>query len=99
MQADYEWNDVEAPVQQKIRAPHDGKNWARKNVQSGQFIQPGQVYSRLFRRYTMGPEQLLKETQVENVRIGLPVEILVDALSRDKMDRSRRKNCPTTARS
>lgn len=62
----------------KIYAPEDGFV-TRKNVQEGQLVQPGAVLMALSQSDEIWIVANFKETQFEEMRIGQPVEIKVDA--------------------
>jgi len=94
MQADYDGTMLKLQYT-KIRAPHDGTIGRKMSNQANLFSQ-GKVYSRLFRTIYYGSELTLKETQVENVRIGLPVEISVDAYPGIKWTGHVEKIAPTS---
>ncbi|HEX8288400.1 MAG TPA: HlyD family secretion protein [Pyrinomonadaceae bacterium] len=62
----------------KIYAPEDGFV-TRKSVQEGQLVQPGAVLMALSKSNEIWVVANFKETQFENMRVGQPVEIKVDA--------------------
>jgi membrane fusion protein (multidrug efflux system) len=51
----------------------------RKSVQEGQLVQPGAVLMALSKSNEIWVVGNFKETQFENMRVGQPVEIKVDA--------------------
>lgn len=61
-----------------ITAPADG-HVARKNVQPGQFVQPGQWLIGLVGSSELWVVANFKETQLTNIRPGQKVDIRVDA--------------------
>lgn len=62
-----------------ILAPCDGTT-GRKNIQEGQLIQPGQTLVDVVDANDRWIIANYKETQTANIKIGLPVEIEVDAI-------------------
>lgn len=63
-----------------IRAPYSGR-LGRKNILEGQQIQPGQPLVSIINENRKWITANFKETQVEGMYIGQPVEISVDALN------------------
>lgn len=61
-----------------VTAPHDGI-MGRRNIESGQLIQPGQTISNLVEEQNKWVSANYKESQIENIYIGQPVKIQVDA--------------------
>lgn len=62
-----------------IVAPCDGYT-TRKDIQEGQLVQPGQTLVEVVDDADIWVIANYKETQTGNIRIGMPVEIRVDAL-------------------
>jgi membrane fusion protein, multidrug efflux system len=62
----------------KIYAPEDGYI-ARKNVEEGQFVQPGAALMALSQSDEVWVVANFKETQLELMRVGQPVELKIDA--------------------
>jgi membrane fusion protein, multidrug efflux system len=62
-----------------ILAPCNGVT-GRKNIEDGQYIQPGQVLLDLVNESERWVIANFKETQTANIREGLPVKIKVDAI-------------------
>ena len=62
-----------------IVAPCDGVT-SRKTIQEGQFIQPGQTLLSLVEDGNVWVLANYKETQTANIREGMPVTIMVDAV-------------------
>lgn len=66
----------------KVRAPIDGLV-ARKAVNVGDHVAPGQLLIALVETKTMWVTANYRETQLRNVKAGQPVEMHIDALDRD----------------
>lgn len=62
-----------------ITAPCDGFT-TRKDIQVGQLVQPGQVLVEVVDDADIWVIANYKEKQIGNIRVGMPVEIKVDAL-------------------
>jgi membrane fusion protein (multidrug efflux system) len=62
-----------------IRAPYSGR-MGRKNILEGQQIQPGQPLVSIINEKAKWVNANFKETQVEGMYVGQPVEIKVDAI-------------------
>jgi membrane fusion protein (multidrug efflux system) len=62
----------------KIRAPFDGVI-GHRGVQLGAFVEPGMNLAYLLETNKVWLEANFKETQIENMKIGQPVEVEVDA--------------------
>lgn len=62
-----------------VRAPCDGVT-SRKFIQEGQLIQPGQTLLSVVEYGNVWVMANYKETQTANIREGMPVDILVDAV-------------------
>ncbi len=62
----------------KIYSPEDGFI-SRKSVQDGQFVQPGTLMMALSQSDDIWVTANFKETQLGMMRVGMPVEIKVDA--------------------
>ncbi len=67
----------------KIYAPEDGFI-ARKNIEVGQYVQPGAALMAISRSNEIWVTANFKETQLELMRVGQPVEIKVDAYPNEK---------------
>ena len=67
----------------KIYAPEDGYI-ARKNVEEGQFVQPGAALIALSQSDDIWVTANFKETQLELMRVGQTVELKVDAYPNEK---------------
>ena len=67
----------------KIYAPEDGFI-ARKNVEEGQFVQPGAALMALSQSDEVWVTANFKETQLELMRVGQAVELKVDAYPNEK---------------
>ena len=63
-----------------ILAPCDGVV-SRKAIQEGQFVQPGQTLLSIVESDKVWVIANYKETQTANIRVGMPVDIEVDAVS------------------
>jgi membrane fusion protein (multidrug efflux system) len=66
----------------KVRAPLDGLV-AKKAVSVGDHVTPGQQLIALVETKTLWVTANYRETQLQRVKVGQPVEIHVDALDRD----------------
>ena len=66
----------------KVRAPLDGLV-ARKAVNVGDHVAPGQLLIALVETKTLWVTANFRETQLQNVKAGQPVELHVDALDQD----------------
>lgn len=64
----------------RITAPMDGVI-GNRSVQVGQLVKPGNVLAYLIPNRDVYVEANFKETQIEAMRVGQPVDIEVDALS------------------
>lgn len=62
----------------QIKAPATGIV-SKKNVQKGQLVQPGQSLFAIVNENSLFVTANFKETQLEKLRAGLPVKIVVDA--------------------
>ncbi|MDQ2747601.1 MAG: efflux RND transporter periplasmic adaptor subunit [Acidobacteriota bacterium] len=69
----------------KVYAPEDGFI-ARKNVEEGQFVQPGAALIALSQSDEIWVTANFKETQLELMRVGQVVEIKVDAYPNEKFE-------------
>ena len=69
----------------KIFAPEDGYI-ARKNVEEGQFVQPGAGLMAIALSDEIWVVANFKETQLELMRVGQPVELKVDAYPNEKFE-------------
>ena len=63
-----------------VTAPYDGF-MGRRTLETGQFIQAGQIISNIIRNNEKWITANYKETQIANIYIGQDVQIKVDALS------------------
>lgn len=64
----------------QIRAPFDGFI-AHRGIQIGSFVQTGMTLAHLFESQKIWVEANFKETQLQNMKVGQPVIIHVDAYS------------------
>ncbi len=69
----------------KIFAPEDGFI-ARKNIEVGQYVQPGAALMAISRSNEIWVTANFKETQLELMRVGQAVEIKVDAYPNEKFE-------------
>lgn len=63
-----------------IRAPYSGR-MGRKSIQEGQQIQPGQPLVSIVNEREKWVTANFKETQIQGMKVGQPVDIEVDAIS------------------
>ncbi|WP_266362515.1 HlyD family secretion protein [Tellurirhabdus rosea] len=68
-----------------ISAPISGKI-GKKNVVAGQYVQPGQALFTIVNDSTFWVIANFKETQLEKMRVGQPVEVSVDAYPNLKVE-------------
>ncbi|SFH13457.1 HlyD family secretion protein [Pedobacter insulae] len=69
----------------QIKAPSSGIV-SKKNVQKGQLIQPGQSLFAIVDNHSLFVTANFKETQLQKLKAGLKVKILVDAYPDDEID-------------
>jgi membrane fusion protein, multidrug efflux system len=77
MQSDYDGSLLKLRYT-KILAPVDGVI-AKKNIEAGQFVQPGQGMMVIVPVSPIWIKANYKETQLENVKVGMKVIVTVDA--------------------
>lgn len=78
-----------------ITAPASGIV-SKKNVQKGQLVQPGQTLFSIVNENSIYVTANFKETQLEEIKTGAPVNLVVDAYPDEKIDGSVYNFSPAT---